>query len=217
MDKTARISGFHRLSVSERLGKLQEFAALNDEEVALLNRRAHLDIETADRMIENVVGTFELPLGIATNLLINGKEYLVPLAVEESSVVAALSNAANMVRSGGGFFTTSTGPVMIAQIQLIDVPDPFGAKMKILERRDEIIAIANEQDPVLVSLGGGSGILKCGFLTRDGTYGDHSPVGGHQRRHGRQRCEHNGRGAREAHRSIHRRKSVAQNPVQPCG
>ncbi len=155
MDKTARISGFHRLSVSERLGKLQEFAALSDEEVALLNRRAHLDIETADRMIENVVGTFELPLGIATNLLINGKEYLVPLAVEESSVVAALSNAANMVRSGGGFFTTSTGPVMIAQIQLIDVPDPFGAKMKILERRDEIIAIANEQDPVLVSLGGG--------------------------------------------------------------
>jgi hydroxymethylglutaryl-CoA reductase len=155
MDKSARISGFHKLSVSERLRKLQEFASLTDEEVALLNRRAHLDIETVDRMIENVVGTFELPLGIATNLLINGKEYLVPLAVEESSVVAALSNAANMVRSGGGFFTTNTGPVMIAQIQLIDVPDPFGAKMKILEKRDEIMAIANEQDPVLVSLGGG--------------------------------------------------------------
>jgi hydroxymethylglutaryl-CoA reductase len=155
MSKSSRISGFHKLSVSERQNKLKEFAGLTEEDMALLNKRGHLDIETADRMIENVVGTFELPLGISTNLIINGKEYLIPLAVEESSVVAGLANAANMARSGGGFFTNSTGPIMMAQIQLVAVADPFGAKMKILEKRDEIIELANKQDPVLVDLGGG--------------------------------------------------------------
>ena len=156
MSKTSRISGFHKLTVKERLNKVKEFAALTDEDMALLKKRAHLDISTADRMIENVIGTFELPLGIATNMIINSKEYIIPLVVEESSVVAGVSNAANMSRSGGGFFTSNSGPFMIAQIQIVGLMDPLGAKMKIYEKKNEILQIADEQDPVLVKLGGGS-------------------------------------------------------------
>lgn len=156
MERTSRISGFHKLNVQERLAKVQEFAGLTDEEVGLLEKRAHLDISTADRMIENVIGTFEIPLGVATNMIINGKEYLIPMVVEESSVVAGVSNAANMARSGGGFFTSNSGPIMIAQIQAVRLSDPFGAKMKLFEKKEEILQIANQQDPVLVKLGGGA-------------------------------------------------------------
>lgn len=109
----------------------------------------------ADKMIENVIGTFELPLGIATNFLINGKDYLIPMAIEEPSVVAAASNAARMCREGGGLFAVSTDPLMIAQIQLVGVTSPHTAVMKILQHKDEIIRIANEKDPLLISLGGG--------------------------------------------------------------
>ena len=156
MEKSSRISGFHKLSVEERLGKVKDFADLTDQEVALFTKRAHLDISTADRMIENVIGTFEIPFGIATNMIINGKEHLIPLVVEESSVVAGVSNAANMARSGGGFFTSNSGPIMIAQIQAVKLADPFGAKMKLYEKREEILEIANQQDPMLVNLGGGA-------------------------------------------------------------
>ena len=156
MERTSRIPGFHKLSVKERLNKVKEFAALTDEDVALLNKRAHLDNETADRMIENLIGTFELPLGIVPNMIINGKEYLIPLAVEESSVIAALSNAGSMARSGGGFFTSNTGPNMIAQIQIAGIDDPYNAKMKIYEKKKEILEIANKQDPILIKLGGGA-------------------------------------------------------------
>jgi len=155
MAKTSRISGFHKMSLQERIQVLRDFADLNDQDVALLGQSAVLGIETAERMIENVIGTFELPLGLVPNMAVNGRDILVPLAVEESSVVAALANAAKMARSGGGFFTSSSGPIMIAQIQTVGLSDPFAAKLKILERRDEIIALANEQDPVLVKLGGG--------------------------------------------------------------
>jgi hydroxymethylglutaryl-CoA reductase len=107
-------------------------------------------------MIENVIGTFELPLGIAANMIINGKDYLIPMTVEESSVVAAVTNAAKIARSGGGFFTSSTDPVMIAQIQAVNVKDPYGARMRLYEKKDEILGIANEQDPILVKMGGGA-------------------------------------------------------------
>ncbi len=167
MERTSRISGFHKLTVQERLEKVKDFAGLTDEEVALFEKRAHLDISTADRMIENVIGTFEVPLGIATNMIINGKEYLIPMVVEESSVVAGVSNAANMARSGGGFFTSNSGPIMIAQIQVVRVPDPFGAKMKIYEKREEILQIANQQDPMLVSLGGGAKDVEVRVLDTD--------------------------------------------------
>jgi hydroxymethylglutaryl-CoA reductase len=156
MGKTSRIPGFHKLSVEERLKVVRDFAELTEDEVALLNKRGHLDIQTADRMIENVIGTFELPLGIATNMVINGKDYLIPMAVEESSVVAGVTNAAKLARSGGGFCTSSTGPVMIAQIQAVNVTDPYGARLRLYQKKDEILGIANEQDPILVKMGGGA-------------------------------------------------------------
>ncbi len=155
MEKTSRISGLHKMSMQERIQTLQTFCELTEEDISILGKSAALGLDIADRMIENVVGTFELPMGIVPNMIVNGREILVPLAVEEASVVAACANAAKMARSGGGFFTSTTGPVMFAQIQAVNIVDPFSAKQKILERKDEIIARANEQDPVLVKLGGG--------------------------------------------------------------
>ena len=152
--KTSRIPGFYKLSVEERLEKVAEFANLDEEEKQLLLKQG-LSLEIADRMIENVIGTFELPLGIATNFLIDGKDYLIPMAIEEPSVVAAASNAAKMARVKGGFVTDVTDPVMIGQIQITKVKNPFAAKMEILRNRKEIIEKANEQDSTLVKLGGG--------------------------------------------------------------
>ena len=156
MAKSSRIPGFYKLPVEERLKKVAEFANLTEEEIELLKKEGNLNLKIADRMIENVIGTMAYPFGIATNFLINGKEYLIPMVIEEPSVVAAASNAAKMTRSKGGIHTSSTGPIMIGQIQLVDVKDPYAQKMRILEEKEEIIKIANEQDPVLVKFGGGA-------------------------------------------------------------
>ena len=151
---SSRIPGFYKLSVEERLKKVAEFAGLSDEEVkAVLSQGLPLDV--ADRMIENVIGTFELPLGIATNFLIDGKDYLIPMAIEEPSVVAAASNAARMARESGGFKTDYTGSLMIGQIQVTKLPDPQAARFEVLSHKEEIIEKANECDPMLVKLGGG--------------------------------------------------------------
>ncbi len=150
----SRIPGFYKLSPQERLAKVRSFASLSEEEAQAIGG-CGLGIEQADRMIENVIGTFELPLGIATNFLIDGKDYLIPMAVEEPSVVAAASNAAKMARAGGGFVTDATEPLMIAQVQVCGVDDPHAARIEILRRKEEIIELANRQDPVLVKLGGG--------------------------------------------------------------
>jgi len=160
MTKTSQISGFHNLKPLERIRIVKEFAALTDEEVNILQSTGSLELEQADRMIENVIGTMPIPLGVATNFLINGRDYLIPMAIEEPSVVAAASNAARMARVRGGFNTSSTGPIMIGQIQVVGVADPFGARMKILSAKSEILQKANEQDPVLVSKGGGAKDLK---------------------------------------------------------
>ncbi len=153
--KSSRIKGFYKLSMQERLEKVAEFAGLTEEEKELIAKNGALPLDVADRMIENVIGTFELPLGIATNFLIDGKDYLIPMAIEEPSVVAAASNAAKMARVKGGFWTSSTPPVMIGQIQVTRLSDPFGAKVDVLRHKDEIIEKANEQDSILVKLGGG--------------------------------------------------------------
>jgi len=154
--KSSRIAGFYKLPIEERVRIVKEFANLTDEEVELLRKVGALDLKTADLMIENVISTFPMPLGIATNFLINGKDYLVPMAVEETSVVAAASHAAKLCREGGGITSIATESIMIGQIQLTKVKDPYGAKVKILEAKDEILKIANEQDPILVRLGGGA-------------------------------------------------------------
>ena len=158
--KTSRISGFYKLSPEERLRIVKEFAGLTDEEASLLRDTGSLKIDLADRMIENVIGAFPIPLGVAVNFLINGRDYLIPMAIEEPSVVAAASYGAKMAREGGGIFTSSTEPIMIGQIQSVGIKDPYRAKMSILEAKDEILKKANEQDPVLVSLGGGAKDLR---------------------------------------------------------
>jgi len=161
MSKSSLISGFHKLNPKERLQRVKEFAGLTDEECATLQNTGSLPSELANRMIENVVGAFPVPLGIAVNFLINKCDYIIPMALEEPSVVAAASYAAKMVRDGGGFYTSSTPPVMIGQIQTVGTKDPNAARMRVLQGKDEIIKKANEQDPVLVSVGGGAKDLEA--------------------------------------------------------
>jgi hydroxymethylglutaryl-CoA reductase len=162
--KTSRIPGFYRLSPIQRLKIVQEFSGLREEEIELIKSTGSLKLEMADRMIENVIGTIPIPLGIATNFLINDKNYLIPMAIEEPSVVAAASNAAKIAREQGGFTTNSTDSIMIGQIQIINVEDPYGAKIAILNSKDEIIEKANEKDPILISFGGGARDLEVKVL-----------------------------------------------------
>ncbi len=140
---------------------VKEFADLTEEEAVLLQDTGSLPLDLADRMIENVVGMFPLPLGIAVNFLINENDYLIPMAIEEPSVVAAASYAAKMVRDGGGFHTSSTSPIMIGQVQVLGVKDPYAARMRLLQEKAEILQKANEQDPLLVSAGGGAKDLEA--------------------------------------------------------
>ncbi|TRO48742.1 hydroxymethylglutaryl-CoA reductase, degradative [Candidatus Bathyarchaeota archaeon] len=156
MNKSSQISGFYKRTPKERLALVKEFAGLSDEECDLLQNTGSLTLQAADRMIENVVGVFPLPLGIGVNFFINNRDYLIPMAIEEPSVVAAASYAAKMVREGGGFHTSSTPPVMIGQIQLVDMADAEKAKQLVLEAKQEILEKANAQDPVLASVGGGA-------------------------------------------------------------
>lgn len=151
--ESSRISGFYKLPPGERLKVVAERAGLSQDDVAQLS--AGLGIGQADRMVENVIGTFQVPLGIATNFIIDGRELAVPMATEEPSVIAAASNGARMARVGGGFVTSSTGPVMRAQIQATDIVDPFGARQKILAHKEELTRMANDKDPMLVRFGGG--------------------------------------------------------------
>lgn len=154
--KTSRISGFHKLSVAERIDQTLAFAGLADSDLkALFLDTGNLPAERVDQLIENAVGTMNIPVGMATNLLIDGKDYLVPMATEESSVVAAVCNAARQCYDSGGFVTSMSGTRMIAQVQLVDAPDPHNARLAILERTEEIRAICDDCDPVLVRLGGG--------------------------------------------------------------
>jgi hydroxymethylglutaryl-CoA reductase len=156
LSRTSQISGFYKLTPKKRVQIVKDFAGLTDEEVETLLSTGSLKMELANRMIENVVGVFPIPLGIAVNFLINGRDYLIPMAIDEPSVVAAASYAAKMTRAKGGFFTSSTEPVMIGQIQAVNIDDPYGAKMAILAAKEKILQKANEQDPMLVSVGGGA-------------------------------------------------------------
>ena len=156
MGKSSKISGFYKLSPAKRLKLVQDFSNLSKEEVDAIQNFSGLKLTDADRMVENVIGLMSVPLGIAVNFLINDTDYLIPMAIEEPSVIAAASNAARIARLGGGFQASNTGPVMIGQIQTVDIEDPYGGKMSILESKNTILEKANEQDPILVKLGGGA-------------------------------------------------------------
>jgi len=161
-DKSSQISGFYKLPIKKRIEFVKKFSDLNDEETQLFS--SCLDMDIADRMIENVLGTFEIPLGIAVNFLINKTDYLIPMAIEESSVVAAASNAAKIARIHGGFKTECTDPLMIGQIQILHVNDVVSAAKKILDKKKEILTLANDQDKVLVKFGGGAKDIEVRIL-----------------------------------------------------
>ncbi len=156
MSQSSRLPGFYKSSVEERLGLVAAAADLTDEESAILSGAAGLQTDTADHMIENVVGTHSLPLGIATNFCVNGRDVLVPMAIEEPSVVAGASFAARLAREGGGFFTSSTPSHMIAQMQVLEVPNPHLARFELLSQKERLLDLANQTDPLIISLGGGA-------------------------------------------------------------
>lgn len=149
------IKNMRNMDPSERLQAVVDVAALDASDAEALAGADLLPLTVANGMIENVVGKFELPLGVATNFQVNGKDYLVPMAVEEPSVVAAASYMAKLAREAGGFQASATDPIMRAQIQVLGIDDPHAAKHKLLRHRQELIEKANSRDKVLVSLGGG--------------------------------------------------------------
>ncbi len=164
MSKSSELSGFYKLPVEERVKLITRFAGLTDEEANLLQRPGALNLDAANRMVENLVGVMPVPLGVAVNFLVNGKELVVPMAIEEPSVIAAASNAAKMARVKGGFYATSTDPIMIGQIQVVGVQDANRARFEILASKEQVLKKANDQDPVLVSLGGGARDLEVRII-----------------------------------------------------
>lgn len=156
MPINSRIPGLRDHGPGERLALVAAGAGLEPSALDALTPESGLTLAQADHMIENVVGAIGIPVGVATNFTVDGVDRLIPMATEEPSVVAAASNAARMARGHGGFTTSYTGDVMIAQIQVLDAVDPHATRFALLEARDELLALANEQDPMLVSLGGGA-------------------------------------------------------------
>jgi hydroxymethylglutaryl-CoA reductase len=167
--RSSRLPGFYNLSVEERAAVVAEWAGLTKAEQATLTGDG-LSLSQANLMIENVVGTFDLPLGIACNFLVNGRDYLVPMTVEEPSVLAAVSNAARQIRAGGGFQAEASSPVMIGQIQVLEVPDMAAAEQAVLANKPRLLATANCCDRVIVDLGGGARDIEVRTF-------DNSPVG----------------------------------------
>ena len=163
-ERSSEISGFYRRSIAERREAIREWGGLSDAEMAAYEFPPGIDPATIDRMIENVIGVFPLPLGVATHFRVNGVDRLVPMALEEPSVVAAASNSAKVARSSGGFFASSSPPVMIGQVQLLEVPDPAAARHRILAERERLLDAANALDPVLVKFGGGAKDLEVRLL-----------------------------------------------------
>jgi len=166
---TSRISGFYNLSLDERRTKLADASQLPADN--LLPFSNGLSAESADHMIENVIGTFALPLGVALNFMVNGRDALVPMAIEEPSVVAGASFMAKLARAGGGFTATTTEPLMIGQMQVINVANLEEAKLKLYEHKAELLAEADSIDPILKKFGGGARDLEVRII-------EDSPIGG---------------------------------------
>ena len=151
----SRLSGFYKLSVEDRRKKVASLSGLSPEEIDALASNGELSEIAADRMIENVIGTMSLPVGVATNFVIDGKSYLIPFCVEESSIVAAASNMAKRCLARGGFRTNNDDPVMIAQIQVLDLPNVDEAAESVLTAKYELMAMCNSLPSTMIKLGGG--------------------------------------------------------------
>ena len=162
LSNSSRLSGFYRQSVAERQAVIRDRCNLTESEIAALNRGG-LAADLADRLIENVVGVYGLPLGIAPNFQINGRDYLIPMAIEEPSVVAAASYAAKLVRDAGGFIASADAPVMIGQVQVLEIADLDAAREQVLAARDEIIALANSKSSLVEYGGGATDLQVCLF------------------------------------------------------
>jgi hydroxymethylglutaryl-CoA reductase len=169
-ERPSRIPGFYDKSLSDRVDTIAALAGLAREERAALDGTGGLTPDQANHMIENVVGTHALPLGVAVNFSINGRDVLVPMAIEEPSVVAGASFMAKLARAGGGFRAHTTDPLMIGQIQILDAPAIEAARMALLEHKTRILELANQVDPVLVRLGGGARDLEVRVF-------EQSPIG----------------------------------------
>lgn len=152
----SRISGLRDLSIADRRQTVAANAGIPGSVLDVYEPAAGLASPDADHLVENVIGVIGIPVGVATNLTVDGRDHLVPMATEEPSVVAAASNAARMARVHGGFTTSTSGTVMIAQVQILEVVDPEGARLRILEQEAALLALADEQDPTLVRFGGGA-------------------------------------------------------------
>jgi len=167
---TSRIPGFYNLPLDERLEKLAEAAGLTAGDIAALQTSNGLTDEQADHMVENALGTFGLPLGIGLNFVVNGREVLVPMAIEEPSVVAGASFMAKLARTQGGFTASMSDPEMIGQIQVLEVKDLMSACMKLHEHKIELLAEADSVDPLLRKFGGGAHDLEVRLI-------EESPIG----------------------------------------
>jgi len=166
---TSRITGFYDLPLAERLDKLAESAGISSDDLAAF-QTSGLSVDQADHMVENVVGTFGLPLGIGLNFVVNGREVLVPMAIEEPSVVAGASFMAKLARAGGGFTVITSAPEMIGQMQVLQVKDLMAASMNLYDHKAELLAEADSLDPVLKKFGGGARDLEIRII-------EDSPIG----------------------------------------
>lgn len=172
MEKS-RIPQFYKMSVPERVRTVRDRGLIGAEDYQSLQSGRHtLSVQLADKMIENVIGVMGLPVGLGLNFLINGKEYAVPLVVEEPSIVAALSSAAKLARIGGGFQVESDEPMLIGQVQIVDVANPARAKAALLQRKHEILNLANSLHPKMIARGGGARDLEVFIHPSDGPGGD---------------------------------------------
>jgi hydroxymethylglutaryl-CoA reductase len=162
--RSSRLTGFFKRSLAERIAIVGQWAEIEPSEQMIMLGMAGLNADLADKMIENVVGIYGLPLGIATNFRINEKDYLIPMVIEEPSVVAAASNAARLARDGGGFYTSSSDPLMIGQIQVLEVPDMARAIYKLNQAHEQLLALMNDPTLTIVKIGGGPRDLEVRIL-----------------------------------------------------